>query len=132
MKQHTSVNHRSRARLGANVMAQQRTLPHSALLIASAALLLGGCDTAFRVRGEAPLTSSCSLVLLEDDKQVAMRSVSGRFEETFVMGTVCYCSRILQAICNGVVVKRIDGPDKLLSGGADAFNRPHELGLLAP
>ena len=113
-------------------MAQKRNLSHSTLLLVSAALLLGGCDTAFRVRGEAPLTSSCRLVLLEDGREVSVHPVSGRFEETFVMGVVCYCSRTLQAICNGVVVKQIDGPDKLLAGGADAFNRPHELGLLAP
>jgi hypothetical protein len=101
----------------------------SAFLIASA-LLIGGCDTAFRVRGEAPLTSNCRLAELKNGNEVAARPVSGRFEETFVSGVCCVPDK-LQVICNGTVVKEIVDPYSLRAG-QDPFVQPHELGLIAP
>jgi hypothetical protein len=102
---------------------------HCVLLIASA-ILLAGCDTAFRVRGEAPVESSCRLALLENGKELYAQPVSGRFENTFVSG-VCCTARKLQAICDGKVIKEIVEPFSF-SGGRDPFNQPHELGILAP
>jgi hypothetical protein len=92
-------------------------------------VLLGGCDSAFRVKGVAP-TEGCTVKVIDQERQSVFESfpVSGAFTETIVVGGIWLPDFTIQAECGGRIVRSV----KNITGSYENYERPVDLGTIEP
>lgn len=120
------ASHGSAPPLDCGVMA----LRHLALFSALAACgCVGTMDSAFKVRGSAPTKSNCVMHVLDTStKDIQETSVSGKFEETVVVGGYFPGPYDVSLVCEGKVLSKLSR----IYPSQENWESPVDLGSYAP